>query len=300
MIQEVLVACGHVEILREILHVLPPERIKPIATKRGNQTASKVAGRGIGLAIVHEHTQDHGSLQLVEQLAQWPEPPQILWLTQEPSAHPPSGAHRSLRYPVPAVVLRNAVLGMLPDAEDEHDLEKWRAFYQELKRVRAGHPDQDYYQILGIPHNAAHHMLVRAFDTLTRRYHPDRYSMYRGERWGEAIYQEANAIYKLITQAYSVLSNRKLNAAYQEVLARGQKRLDLKASAASAQGPKRLEDVAQSSQAKKFLQMAQMDLARQDVPSALRNLEFARSMEPDNAQIEAKIRHLRAQQAAGT
>ena len=53
--------------------------------------------------------------------------------------------------------------------------------------------------------------------------------------------------------------------------------------------PKALADHATNARSKKFLRMAQADIAKKDWASALQNLQFAASMEGDNPGIAAKI-----------
>ena len=289
--KEVLIACGQVELLKEIIANLPPNTIKPIATKRGAGTAAKLAARNLPLAIVHEHLEDHAAVELLQDLKNLPNPPAVLWLTAQ--TPPKQGIFdRAIRWPVPGPVFRNAVVAMLPKAENAQDLEKWRTFYQELKRLSAKQATQNYYQVLGVQNQAPHHMLVKAFDVLSMRYHPDRYNQYRGERWGEAVFQETNGIYKLITEAYSTLTDRKLNTAYQEALKRGELRIDPEKALKRDQGPKSITSSATTQGGKKFLKLAQTDIARQKFSSALQNLKFALSMEPDNKVIQDKIREI--------
>ena len=109
----------------------------------------------------------------------------------------------------------------------EHDLERWRAFYRELRARRERAGEQDYYQIFGLERGAPHHAIVSAFDQASLRYHPDRYNPIRSERWGQAIHDEATSLYKVMTEGYGVLSDRRLRALYDEELRRsGRLRID--------------------------------------------------------------------------
>ena len=290
--REVLIACGDVELLRQLVSELP-EQLKPIATKRGLGTAAKLAQRQLELAIIHEQLEDQGAAQLLADLKALPAPPSVVWLTQ--GQPPRQGAFdRALRYPVPGPVLRAAIQALLPEQADAHDLERWRAFYRELKERHEASASQDYYALLGLPKQAPHHRIVAAFDQLSLRYHPDRYNQFRQERWGEAVYQEANALYKLITEAYSVLTDRRLLEQYTKALERGELRLSAEQTSKKESGPKSLEELGRHAQSKKFLRMAQTDLANQRFASALQNMRFAQSMEPDNLDLRQKIQELEA------
>ena len=136
---------------------------------------------------------------------------------------------------------------------------------------------------------------VEAFDALSLRYHPDRYNQFRHERWGEAIYQEANILYKMMTEAYGVLADRKMRALYDQGLAQGLKRLSLEdAKNLKNAGPKSVEDLGTLDASKKFLKLAQTDIATMNWNRALQNLRFAQSMEPQNEAIAAKIQEIEA------
>ena len=55
---EILVACGDMALLKQILSELPAKAFKPIATRNGAGTAQKVAHRNLVLAIVHADLTD--------------------------------------------------------------------------------------------------------------------------------------------------------------------------------------------------------------------------------------------------
>jgi hypothetical protein len=292
--QEILVACADVELLKKILAELPGDQYKPIATKRGAAIAAKIAGRGIQMAIVHETLEDCAGEFLLGELATLQPAPGVLYLTA--GAPPAKGAFvAALRYPVPGPVLRNALSRVMPSADPEQDLERWRAFYREVKTLNEGLAAQSYFAVLGVPAGAQHNVIVQAFDRLSLRFHPDRYTQHRNERWGQAIFDEVNAVYKVMTEAYKVLADRRLRAKYEQVLAKGELRLAAEdTQGAGGGGPKSLVEMSNNAGAKKFLKLAQADIAAQNFGSALQNLKFALSMEPANAEIQQKIQELEA------
>jgi DnaJ-class molecular chaperone len=112
-------------------------------------------------------------------------------------------------------------------------------------------------------------------------------------RWGDAVYEQVNELYKIYTEAYGVLADRRLRQRYDEALAKGE--LRLASDESSDTGPRTLADLGSSPQSKKFLKLAQADLARGQTTQALQNLRFAQSMEPGNAAISAKIAELEQQ-----
>lgn len=292
--EQILVACGDVAQLKKILSQLPKKRFKPIATKNGGGTAQKVANRQLALAIVHRHLADDGAADLLQQLrAQSPEMP-ILLLT--PGTPPSKGPFdKALRYPVPGPVLRNAIKALVATESKGQDKDRWRAFYKEVKSRLNAASQQSYYAVLGVEDGAPHHRLVTAFDALSMRYHPDRYSQYRGENWGKKLHEKVNALYKLMTEAYGVVGDRRLRKKYEQALAKGELRLNPEDANPGNAGPRSLEELAESSKGRRFLKMAQTDLAKGDTASAIQNLQFALSMEPDNSAIQERLDKLQDQ-----
>ncbi len=286
--KQILIACGDVDLLRKIVSDLPEGKYKPIATKTGAGIAAKIAGRDVPVAIVHEQLADGSAAQLCTQLRQQPDGPAVLWLAG--ASVPAEGPFdRALKYPVPGPVFRNALNQLAGPDVSGHDLEQWRMFFRELKGRLEGIDQQNYFQILGISQQAPHHRLVKAYDLLSQRYHPDRYRQFRHEKWGKAIHEKATQLYKEMTEAYHVLADRKLRAKYEGALAQGQLRLSSEDAAGKATGPKSLMELGQTQMSKKFLKLAQSDLAGRDFASALQNLKFAQSMEPNNTAIADKI-----------
>ncbi|MEM1348996.1 MAG: DnaJ domain-containing protein [Myxococcota bacterium] len=290
---EILVACGNVNLLKQIILDLPPNMFKPIATKRGAGIAQQLDGRDVQLAVIHEHLEDDATGQLLVELERLDPAPKVLLLSTDV---PPSQGpfDRALRYPVPGPVFRNALHQLMPVEDNTKDLEKWRVFYQELKTKNEHAGEENYYQVLGVPDGAPHHLLVRAFDKISLRYHPDRFNQYRSERWGAAICDEVDTLYKVQMEAYSVLTDRQLRARYEKALERGEVRLSKEETAARPTGPKALTDIATNSQSKKFLKLAQTNISTQNWSGAMQNLKFALSMDANNEDIQAKIAEIEA------
>ncbi len=66
-------------------------------------------------------------------------------------------------------------------------------------------PQEDYYEILGVPRNATQEDIKRAFRRLAKQYHPD---VYKGDR------KEAERRFHKIAEAYEVLSDPEKRAQY--------------------------------------------------------------------------------------
>lgn len=288
----ILIACGDTDLLRRIVGDLP-DGYRPLATKRGGGIVEKVRERHVPVAIVHRHLEDNAAGPLCQKLKALEEPPAILLLCED--ALPEAGPFdRALRYPVPGPVLRNALskLHRARRGDESDDLERWKAFYQEVKRRLAALAEQTYWEMLGVEHQADHQTVVDAFDQLSLRYHPDRFKQFKDRRWGEALHEKLTRLYTTLTEAYEVLTDRRLRKRYREVRSTGDLRLPPQELSAPDSGPKSLTDAAQTAKARRFLEMAQTEIAKEDYPAAIQNLKFAQSMEPDNAHIKKKIEEL--------
>ncbi len=289
----ILLACGDVDLLRKIAGDLPDGQFKPIATKKGAGIIEKIQNRNIQVAVVHDTLSDCAGADLCQQLVAQISGIQILFLTSG-NVNQQGPFAKALRYPVPGPVFRNALKSIAPSADDGPDLEQWRAFYNEIKEKVALLPEQSYWQMLGLKQGAPHHIIVKVFDALSLRYHPDRYNRHRDTKWGAATYELVNELYKTYTEAFAILTDRKLLAKYQTALANGELRLSPEETSGMDTGPKALADYADTSQGKKFLKLAQSDIARQNWSQALQNLNFAASMEPDNAAIQNAIQDVQS------
>lgn len=281
--------------LRRIVADLPADQFTPIASRKGNGIAAKLESRAIPYAVVHESLSDgHGAALCADLKAMNPPPNIVFLVTSDPPADGPFDI--AVKYPVPGPVFRNALKRVIKTQESEEDLEKWRSFYNEVVQRHTALPTQSYYQMLGLKTGAPHHLIVQIFDALSLRYHPDRYQKHRGERWGDAVYDQVNELYKMYTEAFAVLSDRRRRSRYDEALSAGELRLATDDSNADS-GPKTFMDLGSSAASKKFLKLAQTDLARGQHTQALQNLRFALSMEPDNGAISAKIAELEQKKA---
>ncbi len=288
---KILIACGDVDVLRKIASDLPSGQFKPIATKSGAGIPQKLQGRDVGFAVIHETLQDMHGAELANQLKSSGEPIQILMLTT--GSPPETGPFdKAMKYPVPGPIFRNALKSVAGAGKSEEDLEQWRSFYNEVNKRLEGIENESYYKMFGVKPSAPHHIIVKVYDSLSYRYHPDRYQQYRKEKWGQAVFDSVNALFKAYTQAFEVLTDRKLRKRYDDVLVSGELRLSPEETSGKDTGPTHLNEFARQPTTKKFLNLAQSDLARRDYDQALQNLRFAESMEPDNAAIKAKIEEI--------
>jgi len=291
---EILIACGDVELLKQIVAQVPDDQFKPIATKTGEGIVDKIRGRDVGVALVHEQLADDTSPALCRGLQQLDPAPGVVFLAEQPPEEGPFDT--AIRYPVPGPVVRNAIGRVRRADDDGEDLDEWKAFYGEIKQRLAAVSDQDYYEMLGLTPDAPHHAVVKAFDRVSLRYHPDRYKTYRDRPWGEALHKQINQLYTILTEAYQVLSDRELRQRYDELRAGGQLRMPPDELSSPDSGPSSLTEAANSAKTRKFLEMAQTEIAKKNWDQALQNLEFAASMEPNNERLSQKIEEIEAKQ----
>jgi hypothetical protein len=71
------------------------------------------------------------------------------------------------------------------------------------------HREPDHYRVLGVPREAEHHQIRRAYLDAARRWHPDRHG---GETGDEA--ERAERAMRQVNEAWSVLGNRERRRAY--------------------------------------------------------------------------------------
>jgi len=287
-VHKILIACGNVDILRKIVSDLPEGEFKPIATRSGGGIVEKVKGRGVRYAVIHENLSDIHGTKLAAALKATGESIEILMLVTR--SVPDDGPFdHAIKYPVPGPIFRNALKRITEAGPREEDREQWRGFYNEVNKRLEGIESESYYRMFGVKQSAPHHIIVKIYDSLSYRYHPDRYQQYRKEKWGEAVFDAVNRLFKAYTEAFEVLTDRRLRKKYDEVLASGELRLSPDEASKKDTGPRHLNEFARQPTTKKFLNLAQSDIARRDWQQALQNLKFAQSMEPDNDAIEAKI-----------
>jgi curved DNA-binding protein CbpA/CheY-like chemotaxis protein len=86
-----------------------------------------------------------------------------------------------------------------------------------VKRVRTMYrllDEVDYYQLLGVDRDASDEILKRAYFDLSLEFHPDRFFLLRSGDLKEKIY----AIYRRVTEAYTVLTDERRRRSYEDGL----------------------------------------------------------------------------------
>jgi len=145
----------------------------------------------------------------------------------------------------------------------------------------------DYYQILGVPRDAQASGIKSAYYAVSRRYHPDANRALHGE-----VRRDLEHVAKRVTEAYSVLRDAPRRRAYDDQLASDARAVRMQLAEADSQaGKKALEDhLGTTPNGRRFFSLARADMDRNDIDSAIRNLQMALTYEPANESFKQKLR----------
>lgn len=148
--------------------------------------------------------------------------------------------------------------------------------------------DAPYYTFLGITPRATPTHIQEAFYRRAEMLHPDRFFNLSDLELRNQIYE----VYKRVAEAYRVLENPAARKEYDAGLAQGRNRMIVQErEGARLKAP---DDGIESPQAKRFFRLGLDALRANDFKGALLNFNFALSMEPGSATIEAQIAELQA------
>jgi DnaJ-class molecular chaperone len=147
----------------------------------------------------------------------------------------------------------------------------------------------DYYQILHVRSDAPASEVRKAFHASSRAFHPD------ANRHLDVEHRNAIArISKRISEAYTVLRDPMRRKAYDESLRGGRRRLQISEADAAAEQQATAELEGTTPNGRRFFALARNDLARNDLVSAVRNLQTALTFEPGNARFRTHLTELKA------
>jgi DnaJ-class molecular chaperone len=153
-----------------------------------------------------------------------------------------------------------------------------------------------YYEFLGLRPGCDYVAVREAFHERAQRFHPDRFVFIARDDIKVMAYE----VYKRMTEAYNVLCDPELRAAYDEARVRGQNRLSETARARRSSPEDR--QVA-SAFARIYLRSARAKLAREDLRGALIDVELGLGLEqapPLVALLEEIRAHPRAAAVLGS
>jgi DnaJ-class molecular chaperone len=152
----------------------------------------------------------------------------------------------------------------------------------------------DYYQILEVPRDAPVSGIKRGYYATSRRYHPDANRGLGGEARSNLEH-----VARRVTEAYSVLRSPRRRQAYDGQLASDGCAVRMRLADADSQAEKKtLEDhLGTTPNGRRFFSLARADIDRNDLDSALRNLQMALTYEPANQFFKQKLRELKGHRA---
>ncbi|MCB9779812.1 MAG: DnaJ domain-containing protein [Alphaproteobacteria bacterium] len=140
----------------------------------------------------------------------------------------------------------------------------------------------DYYRLLQVASDVSADEVGPAFRRESRRLHPDRYSAL-GDK---DLSDKANAIYRLIREAYATLSDPEKRALYDAELRGGQARLSAAADKEAEKQRAAAADPAEAAtnpKSEKYWKMGLKDFKEGNFSGAVMNIQFALTYEPGNA-----------------
>lgn len=145
----------------------------------------------------------------------------------------------------------------------------------------------DYYELLDVEPDAGHDDVRDAFYRLASDLHPDQHASEDDETRAKVL-----AIFKRISEAYSVLTHPKRRRRYDEGLARGERRLGPDRGPAFDLRPKDPATTIQTPMGRQFHRLAKAALAKGDLRAARLNLVIARTHEGPNEFLDAQLREV--------
>lgn len=129
-----------------------------------------------------------------------------------------------------------------------------------------------YYEVLGLRPGCDYVAVREAFHRKAQRYHPDRWVFVSTE----SLKQQAYEVYKRMTEAYNVLLDPELRAAYDAARVRGEARLSELARARRVAGP---EQRVANGFARIYLRSARAKLQREDLRGAWIDVQLGLGLE---------------------
>lgn len=158
----------------------------------------------------------------------------------------------------------------------------------ELRALASIVEDLDYYQLLEVEPGATAVDVRTAYHALARRFHPDRL-----RQEGPDAVCEAERVAKRVSEAYAVLRDPRRRKVYDQQRASGERRLRLVEGGAQADRQASDERQGRTPNGRRYITLANQDLARDDLKSARQNLQMALTFEPDNAWVKETLADLK-------
>jgi len=148
--------------------------------------------------------------------------------------------------------------------------------------------DLDYYQLLHLERDASPREIKDAYYASSRTFHPDLH-----RNLAPKLREAVAVIARRVCEAYSILRDPRRRPAYDRHIEQGGD-ARMRLSARESPGTERPDEVnARTPQGRQYLTLANADLLRSDLTTAVRNLQTAVTFEPDNEGLKALLEETR-------
>ncbi len=146
----------------------------------------------------------------------------------------------------------------------------------------------DFYALLQVAPSASMDDIARAFAAESKRFHPDRYFGVR-----DALFlRKLTAIYRKLSEAYSVLKDPDLRSRYDERAGHGGvSKAALQEEASQERKTRRL--VCSTRRGRRYYELASTARRAGDLNGLVMNLQFALSFESDNEVLRQELAEAR-------
>lgn len=278
----VLIVAAEDEVLSAVSQALPQERFAPLATRSWAAVTESLGVIPLAAAIVHYVIEDADAVAFCSGLRAMPKYVNLPIVLLLPGVgrlpRPDEPFDAAISFPVAPPVLVDNVIKVMA----KHD-EKLRRAISNLKAEVAWRvseiEDKTYYEILEVTTSTGYDDIVKAYDRFSLRFHPDRLRLLPDEDDTKIL---AKKFYVHVTEAYQVLTNTRKRKLYDAALAKGVFRFD---PAMLAAQKRNVVDHAELASSKRYLRLAEQQLARGDRESALMMVRMALNAEPENRHI---------------
>ena len=160
----------------------------------------------------------------------------------------------------------------------------------EIKALVKLTDELDYYQILEVPRDAPASGIKNGYYAVSRRFHPDANRALKGE-----VRRDLELVAKRVTEAYSVLRDPRRRQAYDGQLDNDSRAVRMQLAEANSQAEKKAvqDHLGATPNGRRFFALARADIDRNDLDSAIRNLQMAITYEPANQFFQQKLKELK-------
>ena len=161
--------------------------------------------------------------------------------------------------------------------------------WPELKALAVDIDTMDYFEVLNVPLEATSPQIRKAYYSLTRTLHPDRFFHLEDEPTKAAVHK----IFKRVVEAYMVLKDETKRGKYRAdvtgPMRQARLRFDEAAQAEQREQQKAAVKVAKTPRGEQLYQAALLEMQRGQWDKALKSLQAAAMFEPGNGELKRLV-----------